>query len=145
MMAYAVFEGTVGSIEGIVFPKVLEKHQAVLEESAIVVIRGRISTREDSAPQLICDELHKISEYEYMSTDTSGTDKLYLRFPREDCRNAKAVKAMTTAFPGNLETIMYFEDTKKRVRTHMANDVMLFNRLREMLGAENVVLKNAGE
>lgn len=52
---------------------------------------------------------------------------------------------MTTAFPGKLETIMYFEDTKKRVRTYMANDVMLFNRLREMLGADNVVLKNAGE
>ncbi len=145
MMAYAVFEGTVGSVEGIVFPKVLEKHQSVLEENAIVVIRGRISTREDSAPQLICDELHKISEYEHISTDTSNGDRLYLRFPCEDCQNAKAVKAMTTAFPGNLETIMYFEDTKKRVRTHMANDVMLFNRLREMLGADNVVLKSAGE
>ena len=48
---------------------------------------------------------------------------------------------MATAFPGNLETIMYFEDTKKRVRTHMTHDVMIFNRLKEMLGPENVVLK----
>ncbi|MBQ8004316.1 MAG: DNA polymerase III subunit alpha, partial [Oscillospiraceae bacterium] len=145
MMAYVVLEGTVGSIEGIVFPKVLEKYQYSLEENAIVTVRGRISTREDSAPQIICDELRKISEYEHIDPYETNSDKLYLRFPSEDCQNAKAVKAMTTAFPGNLETIMYFEDTKKRIRTHMAHDVMLFNRLREMLGADNVVLKHAGE
>ncbi|MBQ2840068.1 MAG: DNA polymerase III subunit alpha [Oscillospiraceae bacterium] len=141
MMAYAVLEGTASSIESIVFPKVLEKHQDVLSENAIVVVRGRISTREESAAQLICDELHKISEYEHIDPYESVGDKLYLKLPTEDCHNAKAVKAMATAFPGNLETIMYFEDTKKRVRTHMTHDVMIFNRLKEMLGPENVVLK----
>lgn len=145
MMAYVVLEGAVSSIESIVFPKVLEKYQGVVEENAIVVVRGRISTREDSAPQLICDELHRISEYEHIDPFESKGDKLYLRLSSEDCENAKAVRAMATAFPGKLETIMYYEDTKKRVRTHMTHDTLIYNRLREMLGAGNVVLKRGSD
>ena len=145
-MAYVVLEGTTSTMEGITFPKVLDKYKNILVENAIVLVRGRISTREDSAPQLICDEFHAISEYEHLNTsdftnDTSG-ERLYLRFPSEDCQNAKAAKAIASAFPGTLETIMYYEDTKKRVRTHITQDVMIFNRLKELLGAENVVKQN---
>jgi len=141
MMAYLILEGTTTSMEAIVFPKVLDKYQNVVTENAIVVVRGRISTREDSAPQLICDELHSIAEYNHIDPYEHPEDKLYLRFPCEDCKNAKAAKAIAAAFPGTLETIMYYEDTKKRVRTHITHDVLIYNRLREFLGSENVVLK----
>ncbi len=146
MMAYVVLEGTTSTMEGITFPKVLDKYKNILVENAIVLVRGRISTREDSAPQLICDEFHAISEYEHLNTsdftNDTASERLYLRFPSEDCQNAKAAKAIASAFPGTLETIMYYEDTKKRVRTHITQDVMIFNRLKELLGAENVVKQN---
>ena len=144
-MAYVVFEGAISSIEGILFPKVLEKHQAILKEDAIVIVKARISTREDSAPQLICDELHLISEYEHIDTEESKNSKLYLRLPDENCDKAKAVRAIASAFPGELETIIYYVDTKKRVRTYITNDVIVLNRLREILGGENVVLKDGNE
>ncbi|MBE6911673.1 MAG: DNA polymerase III subunit alpha [Ruminococcaceae bacterium] len=141
MMAYVVLEGTAASIEGIVFPKTLEKHQNLITDGQIVVVHGRISTREDSAPQIICDEFHAISEYEHIGADDSPNEKLYLKLPSEDSYNAKAAKAVANAFPGKLETIFYYEDTKKRVRTHISNEAIVLTRLREMLGAENVVLK----
>ena len=141
MMAYVTFEGTTGIIEGILFPKVLEKYQAILSENAIVTVLARISMREDSAPQLICDELHAISEYEHFNSEKSASSKLYLRVENEDCEKAKLVRAVCSALPGELETIIYFEDSKKRVRTYIKNDQTVLNRLTEILGSANVVLK----
>ena len=142
MMAYVVLEGAISSVEGIIFPKVLEKHQGIVEENAIVVVRGRISTREDSPPQLICDEIKRISDYEHITTEEEVSDKLYLKLPTEDCDKTKTAKAILSAFPGNLETILYFEDTKKRVRTHTSKETIVYTRLRELLSADNVVLKS---
>ena len=141
MMAYIILEGTASSIEGIVFPKVLDKYQNIAEDGAIIIVRGRISTREDSAPQLICDELHRISEYEHLNSSDDSDEKLYLRLPTENCQKAMAARAVASAFPGPLETIMYYEDTKKRIRTHISRDAIVFTRLKELLGAENVVKK----
>ena len=140
-MAYAIFEGTISSVEGIIFPKILEKYRDVLREDAIVIVKARISTRDDSPPQLICDEIHHISEYEHIDTAEETNKKLYLRIKDEDCDNARAVRAIISALPGKLETILYFESTKKKLRTYISEDVAVYTRLREILGADNVVLK----
>ena len=73
--------------------------------------------------------------------ESSPKEKLYLKLPSEDSYNAKAARAVASAFPGKLETILYYEDTKKRIRTHISNETIVLTRLREMLGDENVVLK----
>ena len=56
-MAYAMVEDLYGSMELIVFPKVLEEYGGLLQTGRIVVAQGRISLREDEAPKLICDRL----------------------------------------------------------------------------------------
>lgn len=144
MMAYMTLEGAVNSVECIIFPKVLEKHQHLLTENAIVTVRARISVREDSAPQLICDEIRGIGEYNNIAyeEETSQNKKLYLRLSDEHCQTAQSIRAIISAFPGELETILYFEDTKKRLRTHISGEVTLLTRLREILGNDNVVLKD---
>ncbi len=142
IMAYIVIEGTASSVEGIVFPKVLDKHRDVVRENSLVIVRGRISTKEDSPPQIICDEIKHISEYEHLNTEGSAESKtLYIKLPSEDSIEAKNARALASAFPGNLEMIMFYADTKKRIRTHVSNESIVFTRLREMLGEENVVLK----
>ncbi len=142
IMAYIVIEGTASSVEGIVFPKVLDKHRDVIRENSLVVVRGRISTKEDSPPQIICDEIKHISEYEHLNTEAASESKtLYIKLPSEDSMEAKNARALASAFPGKLEMIMFYSDTKKRIRTHVSNESIVFARLREMLGEENVVLK----
>lgn len=49
-MAYAMVEDLYGSMELIVFPKVLEEYGGLLQTGRIVVAQGRISLREDEAP-----------------------------------------------------------------------------------------------
>ncbi len=141
MMAYATLEDALNSVELIIFPRVLEKFEESVFTDALVTIRGRISTREDSGAQIICDEIHLIDEYSHIDPYEGENDKLYLRLPSENEHSSRAVRAIVTAFPGNLETILYFEDTGKRFRTHIAHDVTLYTRFRELLGSENVVMK----
>ncbi len=141
MMAYVTLEDSASSVECIIFPKVLEKYQALLSENAIITLRARISLREDSAPQLICDEIRSIAEYSIIDTHEEKAEKLYLRLKEEKSQQTDIIRAVISAFPGNLETIIYFEDTKKRVRTHISKEATLYNRLIEILGSENVVRK----
>ena len=141
MMAYMTLEDAASSVECIIFPKVLEKYQTLLSENAIITVRARISVREDSAPQLICDEIRSIGEYSLADMQDDKAEKLYLRLKEEKSQQTDIIRAVISAFPGNLETIIYFEDTKKRVRTHISKDVAPYNRLIEILGSENVVRK----
>ena len=141
MMAYMTLEDSVSSVECIIFPKVLEKYQSLLSDNAIITLRARISVREDSAPQLICDEIRSIGEYSLAAIQEESAEKLYLRLKEEKSQQTDIIRAVISAFPGDLETIIYFEDTKKRVRTHISKETALYNRLIEILGSENVVRK----
>ncbi len=141
MMAYATLEDAVCSIEAILFPKTFDKYQYALLTDAVVIVKGRISLRDEGSVQIICDELRPISEFEHIDPYESENDKLFLRIPSEASDLYASVRAIITAFPGDLETIIYFADTKKRVRTHMAHDTMLYSRFTELLGSDNVVLQ----
>ena len=46
-MAFVNLEDLYGNIEIIVFPKVMEKVSSLIEEDALIIVKGRISIRED--------------------------------------------------------------------------------------------------
>ena len=54
-MAFITIEDFTGSIEDIVFPKVLSKLDAILIENSIVVLHGRLDIKEDENVKLILD------------------------------------------------------------------------------------------
>ncbi len=56
MMAFVQLEDLRGVTEALVFPRVFEKHQALLAPEALVVLRGRLSVREEEAPKIIPEE-----------------------------------------------------------------------------------------
>lgn len=47
MMAFVMLEDTSGSIEMLVFPKVLTQYSHKLAEGSVVIVRGRVSMREE--------------------------------------------------------------------------------------------------
>ena len=49
-MAFVTLEDLTGQVECLVFPKVYERYQSLLQEDEAVVISGRISVREEEAP-----------------------------------------------------------------------------------------------
>ncbi|WP_322390163.1 OB-fold nucleic acid binding domain-containing protein, partial [Clostridium perfringens] len=50
MMAFLKLEDLTGTIEVIVFPKTLDKVRAFVKEDSLVVIKGRVSIKEDELP-----------------------------------------------------------------------------------------------
>ena len=63
MMAFTSVEDLTGTMEVIVFPKVLDAFRDVLKENAVVVIEGRLSVREDEAAKLMAETISPIENY----------------------------------------------------------------------------------
>ena len=60
LMAFVQLEDLRGTTEALVFPRVYEKHQALLEPETLVVLRGRLSVREEEAPKIIPEEVRAL-------------------------------------------------------------------------------------
>ena len=56
-MAFITIEDTTGAIESIVFPKTLMEKPAMFYEGNVVLIRGRISMREDKETKIVCESI----------------------------------------------------------------------------------------
>ena len=63
MMAFTSVEDLTGTMEVIVFPKVLDQFRDSLEENAVVVIDGRLSVREDEPAKLMAESIIPIDKY----------------------------------------------------------------------------------
>ena len=114
----------------------------MLREGELVTIRGRLSIREDNPPQIICDEARSIRDYAGRDLELPADSKrLYLRLPGEQDPLYEKIRMILANFPGNRETILYFTDTGRKLRTRASDDMRLFTRLTEILGLENAVLK----
>src|SRR5699024_6959478 len=55
LMAYVTVEDDTGSMELLCFSRTLENCGSYLQENQAVVVRGKLSVRDEKAPQLMCD------------------------------------------------------------------------------------------
>jgi DNA polymerase-3 subunit alpha len=62
MMAFIKVEDLFGSVEVIIFPKIFERFKSLLEEDNIVLLKGRISIREEEQPKVICDTIESLEK-----------------------------------------------------------------------------------
>ena len=60
MMAFINLEDLYASVEVIIFPKTFDKYKSLMEEDEIVIIKGRISIREEEQPKDICEEIQPL-------------------------------------------------------------------------------------
>ena len=137
-MAFITLEDLYGSIEVIVFPKVMEKVANIIEEDALIVVKGRISIREDEAPKILCENIQPLI--------SMNTSKLYVAV--EDDKAARSIynnfRAAMRRFKGN--TPVYLCTRKERKQYRLDRDfwvdietgVMEF--LKSEFGEENVKL-----
>lgn len=138
LMAYANIEDDSGSAELIVFPNTLERVGQYLKNDSAVLIHGRVSARDERDAQLIVERVESLAEVKLKPQPTAT---LYLKIPQEDSAATRKIRPMLTMFPGNSRVVIYFADTQRRQGITCEPDERLIDRLRELLGAENVVIK----
>ena len=146
LMAYVTLEDDTGAMELLVFSSVLQQHGEQLQEGSAVVVNGRISVRDEKAPQLVANRVWPIDRftdrsYQGMTVIPTEGKRLYLKLPGEQSRQYRRVAPVLNMFPGKTPTVLYFEDTRLRRQTHCVIMEDLLQELREILGSENVVLK----
>jgi DNA polymerase-3 subunit alpha len=145
MMAYVTLEDDAGAMELLVFSNTINQYGAYLSENMTVVVAGKISVRDEKAPQLMCDFARPIDAATALPIADAprGAENctLYLRFPSLDCREMTQFKRIAYLFEGKGAVKMRIADTGKLLATTAELKPAFIDAMRELLGEENVVLK----
>ena len=148
LMAYVVVEDETGSIELLCFSRTLDICGSYLRENQAVVVKGKLSVRDEKAPQLMCDSAYPLeTAAAEPQAPAAKPDKLvkgetlYLKFPSLDHPAVRHMKLVFTMFPGDTQVKMVMADTRKVYGTRVLLHRALVEEARETLGAENVAVK----
>ncbi|MDD3225426.1 MAG: DNA polymerase III subunit alpha [Clostridium sp.] len=136
MMAFIRMEDMYGNIEVVVFPKVLERSSSLVNEDGLVIIKGRVSIKEEEQPTILCEEISplvKINDTKvYIQIESEIYAKSVIREIREELLKYKG------------STPIYICTKKERkkfmlpVELWIDEDVDVMGFLRKKFGEENI-------
>ncbi|MCI8302543.1 MAG: DNA polymerase III subunit alpha [Oscillospiraceae bacterium] len=154
LMAYASVEDETGSIELLCFSRTLEQYGRELSPGSAVLVRGKLSVRDEKPPQILCDAVYPLKEggsapppeQEASRAAAPGVQTLdgrvlWLRLPSAGHPALAHINRVISMFPGNTPAKLVFSDTGKRMGTTCLLGRSLVDELVEVLGAENVIVK----
>ena len=149
LMAYVVVEDDTAAMELLCFSRVLESCGSYLRENQAVIVKGRLSVRDEKAPQIMCDSAYPLDtavEPVAREKPTPGSGKveggiLYLKVPSADSPQMRHVGRLFRLFPGKTPVKIVMADTRKVLAGACVLHQALLEEAREVLGKENVVVK----
>ena len=143
LMSYINLEDDTGVIELIAFQRALDTGGGYIKDNVPLLIKGKISLRDEKEPQILVDLIRPISdvrEAEY-GRDKNRKKKLYLKLNSKDRQAIEHVELLLTMFPGEEQIVLYFEDTGKRLAAKCIVHEALIAELRETYGESRVAVK----
>lgn len=152
MMAFTNVEDLSGTMEIIVFPKVLADYRSALQDNAVVVINGRVSVKDEENAKLVAEKITPIEEYSANGTaaprpaqEKPARKGMYLKVPSRSCPQFAKVENLLSIFEGSLPVYIYFEDQKQltlapRNLWSMEHELLTCE-LKRILGDGNVAFK----
>ena len=148
LMAYVTLEDDTGDMELLCFSRVLQQFGGCLAENTAVLVRGKISVRDEKAPQLLADSAVPLEDAASPAPEPAVQEAprqdihtLYLRLPTMGGSVDRRTRAVVQMFPGDTQTVLFYADTRARVGTRCLMDPLMLRELQELLGQENVVTK----
>ena len=157
LMSYISLEDDTGAMEVIAFQRVLDQSSMFIKDNAALIVRGRISVRDEKEPQLMADTIRPIEEADSMKAaaarpdgapkpaphgdDPAAQQKLWVKLPAADDPRIKRVELILTMFPGQQQMVIYCAREKRKLTARCIIHDSLVAELKEMLGEENVVVK----
>ena len=123
MMAFITLEDLYGSMELLVFPKVYSEYTGLLTEDSVVVVKGRLSLREDDTPKILPESV--------MSVEDTAAALNEFQCPQELLPRAKAFMSY---FTGKMKVILKEPDTGTVLHTgYMSQDSKIIQEFRQLL------------
>lgn len=130
MMAFVEIEDLYGVIEVIVFPTIYEKYSSYIKDDFPVIIKGKVSIREDEDPKIICDEIEPLKH---------KTEKeLWLNIKEKN--NFEEIKEVLKKYKGTMPVFIKINKKSLRAKRNLWVDGTngLIEELNEKLGKDNV-------
>jgi DNA polymerase-3 subunit alpha len=149
LMAYAEIEDHSGSMELIIFQRGLDNGGNYLADNNAILASGRISVRDEKAPQVMVDSIRPLSDLDAAQprtqqeaqTPQQSARKLFIRLRSDDAAAVRRTELLLEFFPGDDAAVLYYSDLKKQRTGRCMIHNALVKELSERLGAENVVVK----
>lgn len=154
MMAFLQLEDLYGVTEVLVFPKVYERCREQLQPDSLVILKGKLSVREDEAIKLLLEKVRPLNSepekrqaYDYAPSpaepapQAEETRKLYLKLTAKQRLDAMAMLKKT---PGRIRVMFYMADEKKTYAAppeYWVSEKYDAAGLKRLLGESNVILK----
>ncbi|WP_243129264.1 DNA polymerase III subunit alpha [Hathewaya massiliensis] len=138
-MAFVNLEDMEASVECIVFPKSFEKYRHLIEEDSLVIIKGRISIKEDE-PKVICEDIQPLIKV--------NKDKIYVLVEdnKEMKKTIEEFKDELYIYLGNTPIYICTKKERKKYlidRNLWVNcEIEVITYLKNKFGEENVKVLN---
>ena len=147
LMAYVTIEDELASMELLCFSRVIDQCGSYMQVNTPVLVKGRLSVRDEKPPQIMCDSLYPLESglppaaAQPARRPAQKESTIYLRFPSADSPAFRHIKLVMTMFEGGTPVKIRLADTGKLLGTHCLNHPALLQECQEWLGSENVVVK----
>ena len=161
LMAFTTIEDLTGTMELLVFPRVLTSCRAYLQENAVVVTTGRASVKEDEGTRLIVESVLPVDGYDpsqsfgqnrsqriSAAAGDTAVQSIWLLVPSRECAQMHKVEnLLQNIFDGPTPVYFKFEDSGQRVRAPQSmwamDHPLLRQELERILGADHVKFTTA--
>lgn len=149
LMSYITLEDDTGSMELIAFQRALDTGGQFVSDAAALLVRGRISLRDEKEPQLMVNSIRPLTDLDVPGSGEPTLPKrseekgatLYVRLASNRDPLCRRVELLLSMFPGNDRLVLYFEDTKKRLVAPCLIHEAFVAELKAKCGDENVVVR----
>lgn len=140
VMAFITLEDTTGSLEALVFPKVLAEYGGLINVNEAIVLEAHLSSKEEEEVKLMAERFLSVSdaqripfdpngafsnraalrrqESEPVSSKPSATERggLFLRLPSKNSEEYRKAMKFLAVFEGLTPLYLHFTDTKQTVQ-----------------------------
>ena len=153
LMAYVTVEDELASMELLCFSRVIDRCGAYMQVNLPVLVKGRLSLRDDKPPQLMCDYIEPLkkgegagdaSEASQAASAGGPETTVYLRIPSVNSREYRQLERVLGMFEGEDTLKLRIADTGRLLGAKCLAHPAFLEECRLWLGEENVVVrKNA--
>ena len=137
--AFLKIEDLYGTFEVSLFGNVYPRFKNIVDEDALVTVKGKISLR-NSSPSVNAQEIIPWKKRGEQVKEDNGATKLYLRFDTKDIDIYNKVCSSLNAYPGEAEVIIKCTSYNKAFMYNAKVELnnYLLNELYGIIGYDNV-------
>ena len=146
-IAFITIEDETEIAEAIAFSSLFEQYKSRLIEGRVIIIHGKVSYNDDTAPSIIIQSLEDIPDDMTSHSGKNTKEKsgknargLFLRFESDNSPQVGICDNLISIFSGNYPVYYYFKSSGKYIKSHSADaDKSMISELSRILGKENVI------